>query len=119
MLIAPGSTRGRLRETFRGWSRVRRLLLPLVTAAPGGLGSPSVPTKGDCLEWLDAARMKGGESCPDRGREYRPFRPRKRGHGDRNRRDGAPRGARAPDNGARQDGRLVRRLALHPPRHFA
>jgi len=47
---------------------VRRLLLRLVTAAPGGLGSPSAPTTRGCLWWLDAARMKGGESCPDRGR---------------------------------------------------
>ena len=34
--------------------------------------------------------------------------------GNRNRRDGAPRGARVLQKGTRQDGRLVRRLALHP-----
>ena len=67
--------RGRLHETFDGWSRVRRLLLRLVTAAPGGLGSPSAPTMGGCLQWLDAARTKGGESCLDRGARRPPSAP--------------------------------------------
>jgi hypothetical protein len=56
---------------------VRRLRAGLVTPSPGGPGSPSVPTKGDCLEWLDAARTKGGESCPDRGGRSPPVRARK------------------------------------------
>ena len=72
--------------------RVRRLLLRLVTAAPGGPGSPSVPTMGDCLGWLDAVRTKGGESCLDREGEESSVGARKYGPGDRNRRDGAPRG---------------------------
>src|SRR5664280_3118056 len=55
----------------------RRLRAGLVTPLPGGLGSPSVPTKRDCLEWLDAARTKGGESCPDRGGRSPPVRARK------------------------------------------
>ena len=81
---------------------------PRITAAPGGLGSPSVPTKRDCLKWLDAARTKGGESCPDQGGRSPPVRARKLRPRGQKSRDGAPRGARAPDNGARQDGRLVR-----------
>src|SRR6266700_8418704 len=32
---------------------------------PGGTGSPSAPTTWGCLQWLDAAWMKGGESCLD------------------------------------------------------
>jgi hypothetical protein len=56
---------------------VRRLRAGLVTPLPGGLGSPSVPIMGDCLEWLDAARTKGGESCPDRGGRSPPVRARK------------------------------------------
>src|ERR1019366_7641671 len=56
---------------------VRRLRAGLVTPLPGGPGSPSVPTMGDCLEWLDAARMKGGESRPDRGGRSPPVRARK------------------------------------------
>src|SRR5712691_7752463 len=32
---------------------------------PGGPGSPSAPTTWGCLQWLDAAWMKGGESCLD------------------------------------------------------
>jgi hypothetical protein len=46
----------------RGRGRLRRLRAGLVTPLPGGLGSPSVPTKRDCLKWLDAARTKAGES---------------------------------------------------------
>jgi len=38
----------------------------------------------------------------------------KRGPGIRNRRDGAPRGARALEKRVRQDGRLVRRSVLYP-----
>lgn len=50
-----------------GRGRLRRLRAGLVTSLPGGLGTPSVPTKRDRLLWLDAARKKGGESCPHRG----------------------------------------------------
>src|SRR6266436_5284656 len=32
---------------------------------PGGPGSPSAPTTWGCLQWLDEAWMKGGESCLD------------------------------------------------------
>src|ERR1019366_3021070 len=56
---------------------MRRPRAGLVTPLPGGPGSPSVPTKRDCLEWLDAARTKGGESCPDRGGRSPPVRARK------------------------------------------
>jgi hypothetical protein len=98
---------------------VRRLLLRLVTAAPGGLGSPSVPTKRDCLNWLDAARTKAGESLPDRGPSRAPSAPGSYGPGDRKAASGAPRGARAPDNGARHEkdtGSASRRSA---PSHVA
>ena len=33
---------------------------------PGGPGSPSAPTTWGCLQWLDEAWMKGGESCLDK-----------------------------------------------------
>ncbi len=99
----------------RGRGRVRRLRAGLVTSHSGGPGSPSVPTTGDCLEWLDAARTKAGKSPPDRVEpKVARVRARKHGPGDRNRRDGAPRGARALRKRARLDERLVRRLALHP-----
>jgi hypothetical protein len=62
---------------------VRRLRAGLVTPSPGGLGSPSVPTTRDCLEWLDAARTKAGESLPDRGPSRAPFAPGSYGPGDR------------------------------------
>jgi len=61
----------------------RRPRAGLVTPLPGGLGSPSAPTKRGCLEWLDAARMKGGESCPDRGPTGAPSAPGSYGPGDR------------------------------------
>src|SRR5664280_2439783 len=48
----------------------------LASTHSGGPGSPSVPTTGDCLQWLDAARTKGGESCPDRGGRSPPVRAR-------------------------------------------
>jgi hypothetical protein len=44
----------------------------LASTSPGGLGSPSVPTMGDCLQWLDAGRMKGGESRLDQGGRNAP-----------------------------------------------
>ena len=82
---------------------MRRLRAGLVTPPPGGLGSPSVPTKGDCLEWLDAVRTKGGESRLDQGAKSFPSAPGSTAPGTKNRRRGAPRGARAPDNGARHE----------------
>ena len=48
----------------RGW----RPRAGLVTPHPGGPGSPSGPTTGVCLQWLDAAGTKGGESGPAQGR---------------------------------------------------
>ena len=51
----------------------------------GGPGSPSVPTTGDCLEWLDAAGAKADESWPDEGGRS-PAPARKHGPGDKNRR---------------------------------
>ena len=107
---------------------MRRLRAGLVTSPPGGLGSPSVPTKGDCLEWLDAARMKGGESRLDQGSEELPVGARKHSPGDKNRRNGAPCGERvdrktrarhAPPEPKGEGGRkaerlMVRHPALHP-----
>ena len=78
----------------RGRGRLRRLRAGLVTPLPGGLGSPSVPTTRDCLEWLDAARTKAGESLPDRVEpKAARVRARKNGPEDLKSRDGAPRGA--------------------------
>ena len=70
----------------------RRPLAGLVTLPPGGPGSPSGPTTRACLQWLDAARTKGGESCPDRGPGSGPVRARKHGPGDRKAARGAPQG---------------------------
>ena len=75
--------RGRSHEASCKWDRMRRLRAGLVTPLPGGPGSPSVPTKRDCLEWLDAARTKGGESCPDQGGGCLPSVPGSYGPGDR------------------------------------
>src|ERR1019366_8697863 len=79
---------GRLRETFRrrshrDWadtwvnpaSAVRRLLLRLVTAAPGGLGSPSVPTRGDRPSVAGRGADEGGRKPAGSGRGN-PSRPR-------------------------------------------
>jgi len=65
---------------------MRRPLLRLVIAAPGGLGSPSVPTMRDCLQWLDAVRTNGGETCRDKGGCSPPIRARKHGPEAQNRR---------------------------------
>jgi hypothetical protein len=94
---------------------MRRLRAGFVTPLPGGLGQPSVPTKGDCLEWLDAAWTKGGESCPDQGGRSLPVRARKHGPGDRKAAWSAERRPRSPQWSAATDD-LVRRLALHFPR---
>ena len=85
----------------------RAVLRPL-RREPAGLGPfhlfPDGPRRDQPMRRTGAA---------DRGRK--PGRkPGNADLGNRNRRRGAPRGARAPANGARQDGRLVRRLALHP-----
>ncbi len=55
---------------------MRRLRGCLASIRPGRLGSPSAPTTRGCLQWLDAGRMKGGESRPD---QAQAFRPRKHG----------------------------------------
>ncbi len=62
---------------------VRRPRTCLASTHPGGPGSPSAGTMTGCLKWLDAARMKGGESCPDKDGGRPPVRVRKHGPGDR------------------------------------
>jgi hypothetical protein len=57
----------------------------LARTAPGRPGSPSDPTMGVCLEWLDEARMKGGESHPDKSGQKTLVLSRKHGPGARNR----------------------------------
>src|SRR5216684_4691615 len=42
---------------------------------PGGPGSPSAPTTWGCLQWLDAAWTKGGESRLDAGVRARKHGP--------------------------------------------
>jgi len=93
---------------------MRRLRAGLVTPLPGGLGPPSAPTTRGRLHWLDAARTKAGESLPDRGPGSGPVRARKLRPRGQKSRCGAPRGARILQKRMRLDGRLVRRLALHP-----
>ena len=96
---------------------MRRLRAGLVTPPPGGLGSPSVPTKRDCLNWLDAARTKGGESCPDQGGRSPPVRARKLRPRGQKSRDGAPIGAHPQPEGAHAARRgliRMRRSALRP-----
>jgi len=86
-------------------------------ARSGGPGQPSGPTTGACLQWLDAAETKGGGSCPDRGPRRAPFPPGSYGAGDRNRRDGAPRGAtRSKRSRDRRTGCAAWRAV--PPRLF-
>ena len=84
-------------------------MLPgLVTLAPGGLGEPSGPTTGVCLEWLDAVRMKAGESWPDREGTSPPCAPGSYGPGDRKAAGGAPEGdAPAKPSSLRKLRRLV------------
>ncbi len=48
-----------------GWGRMRRPRAWFAATPPGGPGSPSAPTTWGCLQWLDVAWMKGGESCLD------------------------------------------------------
>jgi hypothetical protein len=43
---------------------MRRPRAGFVTPFSGGPGQPSGPTRRVCLQWLDAAAMKGGGSCP-------------------------------------------------------
>ena len=83
--------------------QVRRPRACLASTHSGGPGSPSVPTTGDCLQWLDAARTKGGESCPDRGGRSPPVRARKL----------RPRGQKSPPWSAEWRARLRRARRRH------
>src|SRR5216684_9185792 len=78
---------------------------------PGGPGSPSAPTTWGCLQWLDAAWMKGGESRLDTVSAPGSTVPV-----DRKAAGGAPCGERASQK-ARQRrealDRWLRRTALH------
>ena len=96
----------------------RRLRAGLVTPLPGGLGSPSVPTKGDCLNWLDAARTKGGESLPGSGRGIPPVRARKlRPRGQKSPRWSAERRPRSSQESAARR-KTGAPLGAPSPRHF-
>jgi hypothetical protein len=53
---------GRGREP-KVWMRCPRPCL--ARTAPGGPGSPSGPTTGVCLRWLDEDRTNRGETCGD------------------------------------------------------
>src|SRR5258708_4310979 len=78
---------------------------------PGGPGSPSAPTTWGCLQWLDAAWTKGGESRLDAVSAPGSTVP-----ADRKAADGAPCGERASQK-ARQRrealDRWLRCTALH------
>ena len=72
-----------------GWGRMRRPRVWFAAMPPGGPGSPSAPTTWGRLQWLDAAWMKGGESCLDTvGRMAFCPRPEARSRGQKSR-DGA------------------------------
>ena len=106
---------------------MRRPRACLAHTSSGRLGSASGPTTWLCLQWLDADRMKAGESQPDRGacrarpvpeaRSPRPKSPRMErreatrfpSHGKRNN-TFAPRGAPCPSpfQGARLKAHLAR-----------
>ena len=99
---------------------MRRLRAGLVTPLPGGPGPPSVPTKRDCPQGLDAARTKGGESCPDRGPGSGPVRARKLRPRGQKRRDGAPSGERASQSAPTPPGvgLMVAPLGAPSPRQW-
>ena len=73
---------------------MRRLRAGLVTPPPGGLGSPSVPTKRDCpsVGWTRRGRRRA-KACRIGEGAALPSAPGSYGSGDKNRRSGAPRGA--------------------------
>jgi hypothetical protein len=92
-------------------------------APPGRPGSPPAGTTAGCLQWLDEDGRRVGESRPDQWAS-RPVRARKCGSRKPVSTAATPSGAKAamerreapafPATEARQDGRLVRRSALHP-----
>jgi len=103
---------------------MRRLRAGLVTPLPGGLGNRSggtrTPPRG--ARWTGTVPHGFGRAKARQADEanwrWDPSEEtgRKPGNADpgiRNRRRGAPRGARVLQKGTRQDGRLVRRSVLH------
>ena len=97
---------------------MRRLRAGLVTPLPGGLGSPSVPTTRDCpsVGWTRHGRRRAKARRIGSSQKPPGSAPGSYGPGDRNRRCGAPRGARAPQ-GARH-GRKTAALRGAPPPFF-
>ena len=105
IVLSPAQVRGASRGDPEV-GQVRRLRGCLARIRPGGPGQPSGPTTRACLQWLDVTRTREGESPPGReGANAARRRVGKHGPGDRNRRHGAPRGARVPEKGTRQDGK--------------
>ena len=68
IVLSSCSDEGRLPETCRRWSGMRRPRAGLVTLHSGGRGHPSAGTMTGCLEWLDAVGLKGGGSRLDKRR---------------------------------------------------
>jgi hypothetical protein len=68
IVLSSCSDEGRLPETCRRWSRMRRPRAGLVTLHSGGRGHPSAGTMTGCLEWLDAVGLKASGSSPDKRR---------------------------------------------------
>ena len=62
------SDEGRLPETCRRWSGMRRPWAGLVTLHSGGRGHPSAGTMTGCLQWLDAVGLKASGSSLDKRR---------------------------------------------------
>jgi len=67
-----------------------------------------------CLQWLDAVRMKGGESRPDQGGQPTPVRVRKYGPGTEIAAGGAPAEALGGAEAGTRGGAL-RRSTPSPP----
>src|ERR1700684_1783170 len=105
IVLLTGSSRGVFRRRSERRSRPRRPRARLVTWHPGGLGSPSAPTTGSCLQWLHGWRRRGRKPLDRGSEELSAAHTEVRSRGQKNATDGAPRGARAFQKRARLDGK--------------
>jgi hypothetical protein len=68
---------GVFRRRSEGGAGEQRLLWRLVTAAPGGRGSPSVPSRGTALNGWTRRGLRAAKAARIRAGEHRSFRARK------------------------------------------